>query len=563
MPRQRSRRDELEEEQRRAILEQDNVLSSARMKAVIPKCNYTAIIPPAATNDLSQGYTPGSIWVDITGDKAYICVHAAVGAALWRETSAIGAPGSGSMSTVKEATVQLGGADIVTLDFGAGFDLTENPDTEINIALDLSEIAAGGELAGTMDAPTVDDTHSGSAHHNAVTLGDTQHSLATQVLSGVAAGAAQAGHVTTAAQIFSGVKTFADGILTDTVGEETATAGVTIDPSAGTGQGTWIKDNKIYPKKDITAVYIWVDANQDLFIQADTDDYIHYDKDTNTWRFVIGGSAQFELTTAGMTLNNQELQSIAEPTQATSAATKNYADTKVAKSLYDAYSILMATTDNTPIALTVDAQTLVGRITGGAIAALTIAQVKTLLGAGAASGLATLDASSKVVENPATAQTSAGVGKIPISGSDNQIDEGWIGNINIDSTPTSDHTVTGIKTELTAGASLVFGDYCYVGTDGKMEKAIATAETTARVIAVCVDTIAEDAAGTFLLHGFIRDDTYNFTTIGAKIYLSDDTAGALDLTAPTTTNYTTNILGIALTADVLYFNPQLVVVEHV
>ena len=47
------------------------------------------------------------------------------------------------MTTVKEAGVQVGGADIVTLDFGAGFDVAESPDTEINITLDLSEISAG------------------------------------------------------------------------------------------------------------------------------------------------------------------------------------------------------------------------------------------------------------------------------------------------------------------------------------------------------------------------------------------------------------------------------------
>ena len=52
---------------------------------------------------------------------------------------------------------------------------------------------------------------------------------------------------------------------------------------------------------------------------------------------------------------------------------------KVAKALYDAYTILMATTDNTPVALTVAEQTLVGRITGGAIASLTVAQAITLL----------------------------------------------------------------------------------------------------------------------------------------------------------------------------------------
>jgi len=49
--------------------------------------------------------------------------------------------GTGTLTTLKEAGVQVGGSDIVTLDFGAGFDLTESPDTEINITLDFSEVA--------------------------------------------------------------------------------------------------------------------------------------------------------------------------------------------------------------------------------------------------------------------------------------------------------------------------------------------------------------------------------------------------------------------------------------
>lgn len=44
----------------------------------------------------------------------------------------------------------------------------------------------------------------------------------------------------------------------------------------------------------------------------------------------------------------------------------------VTKALYDAHSILYATSDNTPAALTVDEQTVVGRATGGNISALAI-----------------------------------------------------------------------------------------------------------------------------------------------------------------------------------------------
>jgi len=65
-------------------------------------------------------------------------------------------------------------------------------------------VTPGGELGGTWAAPTVDATHSGSAHHNAVTIGaDGEHSLATQVLSGVDASAAQKGHASFSSNDFA------------------------------------------------------------------------------------------------------------------------------------------------------------------------------------------------------------------------------------------------------------------------------------------------------------------------------------------------------------------------
>jgi hypothetical protein len=53
--------------------------------------------------------------------------------------------------------------------------------------------------------------------------------------------------------------------------------------------------------------------------------------------------------------------------------------TATAASLYNAHTILAATADDTPAALTVGEQTVVGRITGGNIAALTVAQMQALL----------------------------------------------------------------------------------------------------------------------------------------------------------------------------------------
>lgn len=66
-------------------------------------------------------------------------------------------------------------------------------------------------------------------------------------------------------------------------------------------------------------------------------------------------------------------------TAGVTSAIQTQLNTKMATSLYDANTILAATTDNTPAALTVGEQTVVGRITGGSIAALTPAQIRTLI----------------------------------------------------------------------------------------------------------------------------------------------------------------------------------------
>jgi hypothetical protein len=68
--------------------------------------------------------------------------------------------GSGTMTTVKESDSQVGGADIVTLDFGAGFDVAESPDTEVQITLDLTEkqVNLTTEVTGELPDANVVDT---------------------------------------------------------------------------------------------------------------------------------------------------------------------------------------------------------------------------------------------------------------------------------------------------------------------------------------------------------------------------------------------------------------------
>lgn len=56
-----------------------------------------------------------------------------------------------------------------------------------------------------------------------------------------------------------------------------------------------------------------------------------------------------------------------------------YEDDVVLKSLFDAQSVLAATADNTPAAVTVAEQTFVGRKTGGNVAALSASEARAIL----------------------------------------------------------------------------------------------------------------------------------------------------------------------------------------
>ncbi len=103
------------------------------------------------------------------------------------------------------------------------------------------------------------------------------------------------------------------------------------------------------------------------FIQAD-------DKRTVTTGLATSGSGLTSLPASSITVT-------ASGNLGTNAQTslENLDAVKVDKSLYDANSILIATADNTPIALTVGASTFVGRKASGDISALTASEARTVL----------------------------------------------------------------------------------------------------------------------------------------------------------------------------------------
>jgi hypothetical protein len=97
-------------------------------------------------------------------------------------------------------------------------------------------------------------------------------------------------------------------------------------------------------------------------------------------------------------------------------------------------------------------------------------------------------------------------------------------------------------------------------SDGKWWKADADAASTMPGAGLAMEAVSADAACNILLYGFFRDDTWNYTTTGALLYV-DTTPGSPTATAPSGTGDQVQVVGVVITADIVLFNPSYVLVE--
>ena len=139
-------------------------------------------------------------------------------------------------------------------------------------------------------------------------------------------------------------------------------------------------------------------------------------------------------------------------------------------------------------------------------------------------------------------------------------------DIMIDSTP-ADETVSGVTATFTAGEALVRGEVVYFkASDSKMWKAVATAAATSRCVAMAAADISADAAGLFLLQGFLADNgSFPAYTIGGALYTPEAETSSQNVpeqTAPDTDGDFVQVLGWAMTANSVYFNPSNDIIEH-
>ena len=124
---------------------------------------------------------------------------------------------------------------------------------------------------------------------------------------------------------------------------------------------------------------------------------------------------------------------------------------------------------------------------------------------------------------------------------------------------TADHTATGITTILTASESIAQGDLVYISGNGTIGKADADAVAKMPAIGLAVAAISSSAQGVILLQGMFRDDTFNFTA-GNRLFAST-TDGGITATVPSGSSDVAQAVGVALSDDVIYFKPDMTLVE--
>lgn len=129
---------------------------------------------------------------------------------------------------------------------------------------------------------------------------------------------------------------------------------------------------------------------------------------------------------------------------------------------------------------------------------------------------------------------------------------GGSGGVINPSPPTT--TVSGITIILTAGENLAFGDNVYIKSDGKVWKSNATTAALIPTVGMAAAAITANNTGNILLDGTATNSSWTWT-IGGLLYAST-TSGAMTQTQPSNTDNVIQVVGRALTATTVLFNPS-------
>jgi hypothetical protein len=131
-------------------------------------------------------------------------------------------------------------------------------------------------------------------------------------------------------------------------------------------------------------------------------------------------------------------------------------------------------------------------------------------------------------------------------------------DIKLDALLSGDETWSGIIIAGTSGVTtLAVGDLCYLNADdGRWELVDANlSDGYDKQLGICVLAGADGAATEMLVFGKVRSAAFPAFTVGSPLYMSE-TAGDMTHTQPTTADVCIRLLGFAITAEDLLFNPS-------
>lgn len=136
-----------------------------------------------------------------------------------------------------------------------------------------------------------------------------------------------------------------------------------------------------------------------------------------------------------------------------------------------------------------------------------------------------------------------------------------LGSTNISTTnlviPTADHTAVGnITNAFQSGYTASAFDLVFLGSAGKWLEVDADAVATCKgLIGIALEAKNDTEVMSVALPGtFIRDDTWAWT-VGTTLY-AGETLGAMQETIPTGADAVIKVVGFAVSADVIFFNPS-------
>jgi hypothetical protein len=483
---------------------------------------------PTVNNDTDEGYAVGSRWFNVTNDKEYVCLDNTDGAAVWTETTGAGG-GASTFVALTDTPANYTGQAGKYIKVNAGED-----------ALEYGTPAGGGTYLELTDTPAAYDTGKYAKSTADGVVWDTPSGGYINLTSFVDQTAWRLFYSNTDGDVVE--------LALGTDGQYLKSTGATSAPIFDTPSGAGDMLKATYDADEDNEIDV---AGGGTEKDSWTQYCIPYLSGTTTFGEIPIGTVGYVLkVSAGAT--GYEFAAESDPTVDSDAEIKAILVDEVTK-----------TGDFTPGRMAIINNTS-GIIEQGTNTDTDVADAVTKKHA--ANADTDLDATFEATfvkkadtVNVLSDITSAGadiedaVTKKHTQNTDTQFD--------FYNALASDHTWSGQKDTQLVGESVVFGDLLYKDwAAGEWMKAQADVIGTTPALRIALESKADGETCLMLVKGYIRDDSA-FDFGASRIFLNDDVAGTCDDTAPAESGDQIQVVGIGISADVLWFDPSIDVGE--